>query len=834
MVLRFDTEALLERARNLGPLNGFKLVFVSLEAAPRPSFAWLDVEFQNDQHLAPPPPATDFTLSGGTRLRAGANPGEIQVTQVLAGATPRTLRLKVAPVGDYSTYTLSLRRADFDPLFSDLPFKFRPGCFNLNCAPDWDAAPAPPDEPAIDYLARDYDSFRHVLIAAMMQRVPNWQPTSEADFDQVLIDLLAADGDELADFQDRVMSEAYLTSARKRVSLARHARLMDYHIHEGNQAGTWLAIQVSIDDTLPAPLTGAFGVWTHDKWSEPGCVIFASETDQACFRRLNELLAYGWGGTVNAIEAGSTSADLTVDGGLTQAAADALRNTFLLPDVHHLLIQEELNPETGTINGRDPTARQVVRLLPLGGPVPRAESVADPVPDPVTLATQWMVRVRWVAEDRLQRRYCTVTRCPGQPVVTGVTKFFGNLLWVTQGRPRRSTFRPPGAPLGGADESRFVAEDEAAYEVLEKQVGPVRVRTGTMLPLPKAPLAYRNTLPGGDAPTRSTLTVTVQGFADPWAEQSDLIESQGDDEHFIVETDELGISRVRFGDGINGAALADDAVVECRYRVGQGEAGNVGADRLSHFDPAGSAVTRVWNPLDVVDGRSPEPPAEILRRVPEAYRRRQKRAVTLADYAARAAELPGVAQARAHYGWTGSWRTVRVAIDPAGTTVLDPALRLRIADHLDALRLIGEDLEVRPAHYVPLDIKLRLCADPRYWPEDLRAVLEIEFSDGYTPDGRRGFFHPDQWSFGQPLHASQIVGRALAVTGVERVLSLSMRRWNPGSGGGLVLVTLTPDQLPDALVEKLAIGPFEILEVANDPSRLETGRMLFEILGGRR
>ena len=207
--------------------------------------------------------------------------------------------------------------------------------------------------------------------------------------------------------------------------------------------------------------------------------------------------------------------------------------------------------------------------------------------------------------------------------------------------------------------------------------------------------------------------------------------------------------------------------------------------------------------------------------------------MTLADYAARAEELTGVAHARSRYAWTGSWRTVRVVIDPAGTTVLDPELASTIEAYLDAVRLIGEDIEVRPAQYVPLDIKLTLCAHPRYWPEDLRAVLEMEFSDGYTPDGRRGFFHPDLWTFGQPLHASQIIGRALAVTGVERMLSLSMRRWNPGRGGGLIVVTLTPDQLPASLVEKLEVGPFEIIQVVNDPSRLETGRILFEILGGR-
>lgn len=832
MTLRFDTEALAARARNLGALNGLKLVFVTLDTPPSPAFALLDLEFYNSNALSPLPAKTDFQLNGGTRLRAGSNPGDVQVTQVSAGAAPNMLRLRVEPIGDYSTYTLTIAKPEVDPLFNGIPFKFRPGCFNLNCAPGWGASPPPQDEPAIDYLARDYDSFRHVLIASMMQRVPGWQPTSEADLDQVLIDLLAADADELADYQDRVMNEAYFATARKRVSLARYARLMDYHIHEGNQASTWLAVQVQMDHTLPAKL----GVWTGQHWSDARAIIFASDAEQACFAALNEFSIYSWDDTVSAIEAGSTEADLTTAAaGMSQAQADALRDALLAKDatgqekVGYLLIQEELNPETGTANGRDPGARQVMQLLPLDGPRARAESVKDPRPDPVTSADRWFVRVRWRAEDALQRCYPTQTRCDGM-LVTGVSRFYGNLVRVTHGRPHVTVFTAPGTVLAAADDPGFEGRDAATYETLDKQVGTDRVVWGTALRLPKAPLAFRNSMPGGDEPTRSTLRVTVDGIAQAWEEQSDLIESDGSQQHFVVETDEMGVSQVRFGDGINGAALPENAVVTCEYRVGQGENGNVGADRLIHVDDA--AVTAAWNPLDVIDGRSPQPPQEIVRAVPEAYRRRQKRAVTLADYAARAGEIPGVARAHAQYAWTGSWRTVRVAIDPAGSNVLDRGLARKVTDHLDALRLIGEDLEVRPAQYVPLDIKLKLCADPDYWSDDLWDVLEIEFSTGYAPDGRPGFFNPDLWTFGQPLYASQLIGHALRVTGVDRVLSLSMRRWNAGSGG-LVTVTLTPDMMPETVTAKIPVGPFEIVEVNNDPSRLETGRIQFDILGGR-
>lgn len=831
-----DQEVLDERARNLGALNGIKLAFVTLVPAASPTHALLDVEFYNTNELGNiltdvnvnlVPVHTIFPISGGTRLLAGTAPGQVQVTSVATGAA-NVLRLRVEPIGDYSTYTLQVVYAQIDPVFREIGFKFRPGCFNMNCAPDLAPSAPAPDEPAIDYLAKDYDSFKHLLITAMMERVPGWTPTSEADLDQVLIDLLAADADELSDFQDRVMNEAYLSSARKRLSLARHARLMDYHIHQGNQAGTWLAVKVSNDVTLPEET----GFWTGEQWSAPEAVIFASTQVQRCFRHLNAISPYTWNKLVAALEAGSTEAELSLPAPLNpalQADADLFRDLFRGADVRHLLIQEALNPETGTPLGRDITAREIVRLLD-------GNSAAESVFDPMT--GQWFVRVHWRAEDKLRHRYCYLTKCSGQPTIEGVTLFHGNLVPVTHGRPHKTTFRPEGVPLAGPNYSDFERKAEAYYERTQpwpRALNRDGNRWGTLCRLPHSPVAYRNTPPGGEKPVRSTVRVTVSGFAVPWAEQSDLIESPGDQEHVQVETDEYGVSAVRFGNDINGRALPEGAVVTCRYRIGQGTAGNIGADKLTGFDHAAvPELIEAWNPLDVTDGREPEAVEIIRRRVPEAYRKRQLRAVTLEDYVKRAEELPEVSHAAAQYGWTGSWRTVRVTIDPTDTTTLTPAARTRIEDYLNAVRLIGEDLEVRPARYVPLDILLRVCAAPAYWPADLDAVLQAEFSDEYTRDGRPGFFHPDLWTFGQTLHVSQIIGRALSVQGVERVLSVSIRRLHPRGGPSLITVTINPEDVPQLVVEKIEVGATEIIQVANDPSHLETGRINFDILGGRR
>ncbi len=834
---KFDDEVLAERARNLDArnLNGIARVFVRLLPAAAPTEAWLDVEFHTTHVLAAivtaigggASPHSIFPITGGTRLRGGPSAGQVRVNQVLAGMVPNQLRLRVPLIGDYSTYTLSINFAGIDPLLSEIDFKFRPACFNMNCAGN-EAFSAPAATPDIDYLAKDYDSFKHTLICAMQQRVPNWQPTSEADMDQVLIDLIAADADELSDYQDRTLNEAFLATARKRVSLARHARLMDYHIHQGNQATSWLALQVQAPITVPVRT----GVWTNKHWQDKGSQSFITTAAVPCHPNLNRLQLYNWGGSVTALDAGSTSADIALPSPLVatnQADANSLRDLINSVSPRRLLLQQQLNPETGTILGRDPGARQLLELLG------NAESVHDPMGG---VAGEWFVRVHWRDADRLARRYCFCTQCDISLPKEDVSLFHGNIVQISHGRPHRTVFRPTGALLAVSTPDNFLYGDEVQFETLPNG-------TSSLLPLPQcvlatlphSSLAYLDTEPGGLLPVRSTLRITVAGFASPWSEQSDLIESADDAQHFIVETDEYLDSRIRFGNGRNGRKLPEDAVITCDYQVGVGIEGNVGADTVTGYDSAAPAlvqVSAIWNPFDITSGREPEPVAEILRRVPEAYRARQLRAVTLEDYARRAEELSGVAHAHASYAWTGSWRTVRVAIDPGGTDVLAEPLRLKIAEHLEAVRLIGEDLEVRPAHYVPLDIYLRLCAHPDFWPEHLRRALELEFSDGYTADGRTGFFHPDNWTFGQALHASQLIGRALSVPGVGRVLLASIKRLHGISGPSLSTVTIAPGDVNHPIVEQLAVRANEIIQVANDPSHLETGRLNFEIQGGRR
>ncbi len=826
-----NMDAQEERARDLfgAGLNGLAAALMTVGPPAPAGAAQMELHFINDLHVAvllaavvaaPATLADVFAISGGHRIRAGIGAGEVRCTAIAAGPVANALRLTIAPVGDYSTYRLEVMDAPnrIDPFFAGIDFKFRPGCFTNDCTPPITRLRPPEAAPAIDYLAKDYDSFRYLLITAMAARVPGWQVTSEADFDQVLIDTFAAAADELSDYQDRVMNEAYLGTARRRVSLARHARLMDYHIHQGHQSSTWGRLTLragQAEFTLSSDLTA----WAGGEVPAAGAQIFSTlQADLPMADRVrlhpgfNRLDLHDWSGARPALAAGTTTADVVPGPDITAAA---LRDAINSGRLARLVLAEELNPLTGQPPGRDMRKRQILRLRP------NARLIRDP------LAGVDVVRLSWAAEDNLRHDYAFTTQCPGGPV-SGISAFFGNLVPLHHGLQVTTQFHEPGSPL--PVDQIVPGQPVVMHRRFQRRMIYGELRD-VLCPLPHEflPLAFLPTPRGGLVAPRSTLRVSVQepgGAADRWDEVISLIPSDDSAEngdHFMVEVDEGGGATLRFGNGVNGRVAPVGARIIARYQVGGGTVGNVGAEAVNRFLPLpgalSNALTGISNPFDVTDGTDPEPVAEILRNVPEAFRARQLRAITLADYIARAEAVPGVARAVASYAWTGSWRTVRLVIDPEGRMDLPTDLITRLGAEMEALRLIGEDVEIRPPRFVPAKVEVRLCLRPGVWPEDVRAELEAVFSTGWLADGRRGFFHPDAWTFGQDLHRSQIAAAVMAISGVDHITRLTMKRLDAATPG-------------NPLREVLEMGFDEIVMVQNDPDHMERGTIRFEIAGG--
>ena len=88
--------------------------------------------------------------------------------------------------------------------------------------------------------------------------MPDWKERNPADLGIALVEMLAYAADHLSYFQDAVATEAYLGTARRRASVRRHARLVDYFMHDGANARAWIAVDVTPGGaadgaTLPGP-----------------------------------------------------------------------------------------------------------------------------------------------------------------------------------------------------------------------------------------------------------------------------------------------------------------------------------------------------------------------------------------------------------------------------------------------------------------------------------------------------------------------------------------------------------------------------------------------------
>ena len=175
---------------------------------------------------------------------------EIEVDAILGWQTPangpHVLKLKTKEGGDFSLYNFKINDQRIDRYFNDISFSFK-----ANCPGDLDCKPpeheCPPEELIdfpIDYLARDFWSYRAALLDFASLRYPDWADRLEADAGVMMAELMSALGDEMAYYQDRVSREAYLETASQRRSIRRHARLVDYHMHDGLGATGWVDFNV--------------------------------------------------------------------------------------------------------------------------------------------------------------------------------------------------------------------------------------------------------------------------------------------------------------------------------------------------------------------------------------------------------------------------------------------------------------------------------------------------------------------------------------------------------------------------------------------------------------
>lgn len=838
--------------------------------------------------------------------------------------------------GDFSSYTLEVVDSlnpsrpppGFDVLLSQAPFGFKVECpQDFDCNPGKVCPPEPLQEPVIDYLTKDFNSFNTLMLNRLALINPGWKETHSADMGVALVELLAYVGDQMSYYQDAVATEAYLGTARRRVSIRMHARLLDYFMHDGCNARAWVTMQ--IDPSVPSAdglvvpkgtglLTG--GVGSGSPIVKAGlaealqdATVFETMADVTLYIAKNEIQFYTWQEEDCCLPAGATSATLmnpgealdypiftwgNVPGPDSPAlsaflaknyraawlngypfANDITTNTITVTDGLHLIsiflsadklsaavevdgkqvdefvvtnsggslevsahrlrvgevliFEETRSPTTGNVADADQTHRCAVRLTSVNATV-----------DPLDSSSTPLLNITWDSADALPFPLCLETvKDSDTNQLEPVSVAHGNAVLADNGQTQSLGTLPAGPGYSDSNGDLYVGYTEFLGST-PKKVGEVegddetagaRFRPG----LSHQPLTFAfvsqfdESKPASSVFTYDVRTalpaLTILGESQVWlpAPERDLFSSDAFATAFVAEIDNDGTTYIRFGDNVMGRAPAlstkqNPNPFYAIYRTGNGTAGNVGAETISRivnssiygssttgpsFDATG--ISRVRNPMPAQGGIDPEPMEDVRQFAPYAFNS-QERAVTAQDYESLLQKYPGVLQAFAQLRWTGSWWTVYISVDRVGGVPVDDSFKESVEAYLNSVRMAGYDLEISNPVVVPLDIEMHVCVASGYSPDTIRQELLLVFSSKINPDGSRGFFYPDNFTFGQTVFLSPVYQAATAVTGVASVVIKVFQRFGEALSGEL-----------DAGEIKMAAS--EVARLTNDPDFPENG-----------
>lgn len=793
--------------------------------------------------------ANNILIEGGERIRGI----DVVPPVVIGGTQPNNvITVEVNQPGDYSIYRLRLVQdaqhaagtsgageppAGMDPVLSVVSFSFKVECpSDFDCAPERVCPPETNAEPEIDYLAKDFNSFRQLMLDRMSVVMPDWRERNAADEGIALVELLAYVGDHLSYEQDAIATEAYLDTARRRVSVRRHAFLVDYFMHDGCNARTWVQFEVNADKIplkkgtrLITKVPGVPAVVNSNKDAEHLRQINAAATesfetmqDATFFKAHNTIEFYTWSQEQCCLPAGATMATLKGD----------------LPDlkVGDVLIFEEIaGPESGDSADADPAHRHAVRLTKVNREVEVENAAPEPLTDPLT--GQPCVEIEWHNDDALPFALC-ISALTDAGYKEDISVARGNVVLADHGLTITEEL---GAPLP-PDEALAAVSTTSASCCDPQDVAPTLPNFRPQLkrrpltqaaPLNLKPESESQTSLSRDSNASASAVYRwdmrevlpgiglVDGAGRPWHPQRDLLSSDEFAKEFVAEVNEDGYATLRFGDDQRGLRPAPGVELNATYRIGNGKAGNIGAEALLHLISDGpiSGIVSLRNPMPAQGGADPETMEHVRRMAPQAFRI-QERAVTPADYAEVARRHREVQNAAATVRWTGSWRTIFLTIDRLGGRPVDADFETDMRRHLERYRMAGHDVEIDSPRFVSLEIEMTVCVKPEYFRGDVKAALLRTFSNQTQADGLRGVFHPDNFSFGQPVYLSTLYAAAQKVEGVRFVTVTTFRR----------LGTKSKHELDDGV---LTLGALEVARLDNDPNFAERGVFRLTMEGGK-
>lgn len=747
------------------------------------------------------------------------------------GVVRKVLEVTVDAPGGPELYDFTYEDANMDRFFDTLRFSFKQGCpSGTDCATSCDCPDPVYKDVSVDYLARDYGSLRAALLDFAAAHYPQWEARIAADPGMMLLEIMAAQGDDFAYQQDRYALEAYLATATQTQSVVNLARLVDYEMDKGSAATTtlifgasaagWTAPNTAMADPSPdrvfalredlgaVPFELTERVWMQPAWND--APLHLADAGAPCLR-------------IGATEA-LVDLALPVNAQLPGGGAG-----FASPE--DIWIGRTVVLRSGQYDPSNPKRAFAVTITAVEG-----------FTDPLVPGATEIAQITWAEPLPFE-----------MPIAQTIAYF--NAVPAVAGRTVSELFRVgDDAALALAHAGADAVQMEsltALPQAVEREGACVAGRRGVVV---------RHGLPGSDdlglswheaddiqvplmALTELTPDLTIAETVDfnvgpDWDFVPSILDADAEDRAFTLEhglwteavrfqkhtgdvvlrdyVSNAGFS-IRFGDRDFGISPADATIFEARFLTAPGADANLPPDAINLVEaPEGSddLTTILWadwvtNPFAVTEARPAETLDRIRENAPEAFRAILLRAVRNEDYRTILERRATIQQANATTRWTGSWLTDVVAVDPVGSTELSSALRAEIVAELNCVRQAGRQVCLRDADYIPIDVAADVCVEP----DASNTAMARKITKALE-----AFFDPDNFSFGTPLIRSAVEAAIACVPGVRGVETLEIRRhgkkdWEP-------------------MPARLLLAPHQILQLANDPARPELGFLEFTTHGG--
>jgi Baseplate J-like protein len=780
------------------------------------------------------------------------------------------LNLSVAAPGDFSYYTLAISSPNLDSFFASSVFSFKDRCpTTLDCQPAEPACPEPEvSVPPIDYLAKDFLSFRQALLDFSALRYPEWQERSEADFGVMFAEALSGMADDLSYMQDRVASEAALETVTQRRSLVRLARMVDYEPARATAATVMLQFDVG-----PGVSSVAHGIKVSAPGPDGTPVVF--ETGGG----LLEVLIDPATGVRRAAPPVSIASPLWNSGLIQPYWLDDSQRCLpagstsmnVLGHGYDLQPGQSLLITTQGATSADPPICQIVQLIAASGATLPATELCDPLflAPASSSGPPFLTCEVSPADSMAPTAYTTIVWSNGlqSDCDLTVTTVCGNLVPATQGQTvAAETFAigafatgtlPPGETVAPAivrtgptplPSTVTCAAPAATPQYLYCLRNASRLTWLTpdtvspdANPVPTDPSSSPLQLPSTKPdPLPELLLEQISGNAPPpWVFDRTLLDAAMFDTAYtldevryqpiVVNSDGstqyeyAGDSgdTIRFGDGTFGTIPLEGTLFQATYRVGGGSNGNVAAGAISQIDPSAVGnLMAVTNPLAACGGADEETAESVQRFAPQKFRQVQYRAVIPQDYQNAAETLPWVTRAGTVSRWTGSWLTLFTTPDPLDSEYVTLTQQTQLIDLLNRYRMAGYESYVPAPQYVSLDIEVQVCAQANAFRGDVETAVLAQLNPSSIVNRQTGFFDPDHFTFGVPLERSRLEAAVQNAAGVSGVLCIHYRNRSRSQ----VYV-----EMPD----EVTVGTNQIIRCDNDPSVPEHGSIQITVMGGK-